>query len=153
VTNDFAHLVESEKVSVAVAESATGGALALAIVEIPGSGEWFRGGVVAYDTAIKRELLGVTAESVVSPAAAMEMASGVARLMHADLTIATTGCAGPEPMEGEPVGTLWVGISLGDACDARHHRLDGSPESLPEAFARIALAEATHLLGRRSLRS
>src|SRR5689334_21195233 len=108
---EFARIVEHRKLTVAVAESITGGELAHALVALPGSGEWFKGGVVAYDSAIKHDLLGVDEGPVVSPDAAIQMASGVARLMDADVGIATTGCSGPEPMEEQPVGTLWVGVA------------------------------------------
>jgi PncC family amidohydrolase len=115
----FAQLVTQRGLTVAVAESMTAGELATAIVDIPGSGDWFQGGVVAYDTETKYKILGVSRGPVVSASAAVEMACGAAALFNADIGIATTGCAGPEPMEDQPVGTLWIGF---DIAGERFHR-------------------------------
>lgn len=113
---------------IASAESLTGGLLAAALVEAPGASAAFSGGIVAYDTALKRSLLGVDASLLaargpVDAEVARQMARGVrvacavevpgASGRPADLGIATTGVAGPEtdPQTGQPVGTVWVGVS------------------------------------------
>jgi PncC family amidohydrolase len=117
---ELARIVERSGLTVAIAESMTAGELATAIVDIDGSGEWFRGGIVAYDADAKYEILDVTRGPVICASAAEEMAAGVAALFDADIGIATTGCAGPEPMEGQPVGTLWIGVSVARTQTHRH---------------------------------
>ena len=80
--------------SLATAESCTAGRLSAAFASVTSASEWFRGGLVAYQVAVKRELLGVMSYSVVTQHAACEMARGVAELFHTDVTVATTGVAG-----------------------------------------------------------
>src|SRR5436189_6461352 len=93
------HLLAARRLSVATAESMTGGAVAEALVAVPGSREWLAGGLIAYSSRLKFELLGVRRGPVVTEAAAREMAAGVSRVVGTDVGIATTGCAGPAPME------------------------------------------------------
>nr|WP_276977601.1 competence/damage-inducible protein A [Ferrimicrobium acidiphilum] len=125
-----ARLALAEHVSIAVAESLTGGMVASQLVRVPGASEWFRGGVVSYATAVKEQLLGVTASSVVSEDAARMMAEGVARLIGSDIGIATTGVAGPEMLEDQPVGTVWIGMSYRGRSEARKVQLLGDRERI-----------------------
>ncbi len=118
-------LLVERGLTVAVAESLTGGLVASRIVAVPGSSEWFRGGVVAYDSQVKHDVLGVPEGPVVSEAAAMAMADGVRRLLGADVGLSTTGVAGPTEQEGQPPGTVWLGLAIGDQVDAVHVRLPG----------------------------
>jgi nicotinamide-nucleotide amidase len=111
--------------TVAVAESLTGGLVASRIVSVLGSSDWFRGGVVAYASEVKRDVLGVPDGPVVSEAAAMAMAAGVRRLLGADIGLSTTGVAGPTEQEGQPPGTVWLGLAFGDEIDAIQVRLPG----------------------------
>jgi nicotinamide-nucleotide amidase len=107
--------------TIAVAESLTGGLVAATIVGVPGASKVFRGGVVAYATDVKASVLGVDAGllervGAVDSDVADEMAYGVARLLGADYGIATTGVAGPDPQDGQPVGTVYVSVvGPGDA--------------------------------------
>jgi nicotinamide-nucleotide amidase len=101
---------------VAVAESVTGGGLTSRIVHVPDSSRYFLGGIVAYSAEAKAELLGVSKETLegagmVSEACAVEMARGVRAAFGADVGVATTGVAGPEPLEGHPPGEVWVAVS------------------------------------------
>jgi len=98
--------------TLAVAESYTGGLVASCLVSAPGASRWFRGGVVAYASSAKRAFLGLGEGPVVSSDAVAAMASGVRRLMGADVGLATTGVAGPETQEGLPAGTAFAGIAL-----------------------------------------
>src|SRR5690348_17631019 len=96
--------------TVAVAESLTGGLVAAALTDVPGSSAVFRGAVVAYATELKAELLGVDAvmlrrHGAVYPAVAAAMAEGVRARLGATYGVATTGVAGPDPSDGQPVGT------------------------------------------------
>lgn len=101
---------------IAVAESCTGGYVANAITDIPGSSAYMKGGVVAYSNDIKIEHLGVDPADLerfgaVSKAVALQMAKGVAERMDTDIGISTTGIAGPGGgTEEKPVGTVWIGF-------------------------------------------
>jgi nicotinamide-nucleotide amidase len=100
--------------TIATAESCTGGRLAALLNKHPGSSVFYMGSVVAYDNAVKQQVLGVHAESLqnygaVSEAVVREMAEGVRALMHTDYAIATSGIAGPDGgSEEKPVGTVWI---------------------------------------------
>src|SRR5690606_29443619 len=96
--------------TLAVAESVTGGLVGGRITNVAGSSEVFRGGVISYATEVKQTLLGVGEGPVVSETAAREMAQGVRRLLDADVAVSLTGVAGPDEQDGQPVGTLFVGL-------------------------------------------
>jgi nicotinamide-nucleotide amidase len=101
--------------TLAVAESLTGGLVAAEITGVPGASKVFRGSVTAYATELKHRLLGVDAtllaqRGAVDPQVAAEMAAGVRKTLGADWGIATTGVAGPDPQDGQPVGTVFVAV-------------------------------------------
>jgi nicotinamide-nucleotide amidase len=125
-------LLEQRRGSIAVAESLTGGLLVQALARVEGSGEWLLGGVVAYASSVKHELLGVTAEKVVSRRAAEEMATGVRARLGADIAVAVTGAAGPDSQDGEPPGTVWIGVDDGVRSRAELYTTDGSPTDVCE---------------------
>ena len=102
--------------TLAVAESLTGGLLAARIVDVPGASAVLRGGVVAYATDLKHTLLGVDAglldrRGAVDPEVAEQMATGVRDRLGATWGLATTGVAGPDPQDGHPPGTVFVGLA------------------------------------------
>ncbi len=102
--------------TVAVAESLTGGLLASALVDVPGASSVVAGGVLAYATRLKEQLLDVPAdllrrEGPVHPEVAAAMARGVAARLGADWGLAATGVAGPDPQDGVEPGTVYVGVS------------------------------------------
>ncbi|MGA9595512.1 MAG: competence/damage-inducible protein A, partial [Acidimicrobiia bacterium] len=116
-------LAEETGWSLATAESATGGMVAARITSVPGASAFFRGSVVAYSTDVKRDVLGVPAgmieeHGVVSVPVAIAMAEGVARVLGADVAVAVTGSAGPEP-QGRPVGTMVIGVRTPEKTMAR----------------------------------
>lgn len=101
--------------TLAVAESLTGGLVAAEITAVPGASKVFRGSVTAYATDLKHAVLGVDAElldthGAVNAQVAAEMAAGVRKLLGADWGLATTGVAGPEPQDGQRVGTVFVAV-------------------------------------------
>ncbi|MYT36128.1 nicotinamide-nucleotide amidohydrolase family protein [Streptomyces sp. SID8356] len=102
--------------TLAVAESLTGGLVAADLTSVPGASRSFRGSLTAYATALKEEVLGVDGtllaeRGAVDPEVARQMAAGVRRVLGADWGIATTGVAGPEPQDGQPVGTVYVAVA------------------------------------------
>ncbi|MGH9041431.1 MAG: competence/damage-inducible protein A [Acidimicrobiia bacterium] len=125
--------------TLAVAESVTGGLVGARLVDAPGASDTFRGGLVTYASDVKRSILGVKAEKVVSGECAMQMAEGVRRVMGADVGLAVTGVAGPTEQDGEPVGTVWFGAALPDVVtEAFKVRLPGDRERVRQ-FATISL--------------
>jgi PncC family amidohydrolase len=118
---------------VGCAESLTGGELAARLSGTPGASETFTGGVVSYATEVKRDLLGVTSERVVSADCAEQMATGVRRLLGVDWALSTTGVAGPDQQEGQPVGTVFVGIAGPPGVRSVQLALDGSRAEIRRA--------------------
>jgi nicotinamide-nucleotide amidase len=121
--------------TVACAESLTGGLVADAFVTVPGTSAVFLGGVVAYATQLKHELLGVdadllAAEGAVDPDVALQMASGVRERLGATWGVATTGVAGPEPQDGVPPGVVYVAVVGPGTRRVARHDLDGDREQV-----------------------
>jgi PncC family amidohydrolase len=109
-------LLTERRQTLAVAESLTGGLLAASLVEVPGASVVFRGGIVAYATDLKSALLDVPPAlleryGAVHPDVASAMAEGVRRRLDATFGVATTGVAGPDPADGQPVGTVHIAAS------------------------------------------
>jgi nicotinamide-nucleotide amidase len=119
-------LVE-RRLTLATAESVTGGLCALALVEVPDSGQVMLGSVVAYASAEKRRILGVGDVPVISAACARQMASGVMDLFSSKCALAFTGVAGPAEQEGQPVGTVFVTAAVGRDRQTQEFRFDGGP--------------------------
>lgn len=133
--------------TVAVAESLTGGAVASELVTVPGASAVFVGGVVAYATRVKAEVLGVDAdllerEGAIHPRVAEQMAAGVRQLLSADLGLATTGAAGPDPQDGHEPGEVWIAAATPDGAVSRELRLAGDRESIRRQTADAVLALA-----------
>ncbi|MER7409222.1 CinA family protein [Streptomyces cacaoi] len=102
--------------TLAAAESLTGGLVAAELTAAAGASRAFVGSVTAYATRLKRDLLGVDGElldrrGAVDPEVARAMAAGVRVALDADWGVATTGVAGPEPQDGQPVGTVYVAVA------------------------------------------
>jgi nicotinamide-nucleotide amidase len=136
--------------TVAVAESLTGGLVAAALTDVPGASASFRGGVVAYATELKAALLGVEEGmlarhgAVYAPVAAA-MAEGVRARLGATYGLATTGVAGPEPQDGQPVGTTHIAVSAADDTVVRTIILTGDRHEIRTLTVEHALGL---LLGR-----
>ena len=111
--------------TLAVAESVTGGLIASRLVNIVGASTWFRGGVVSYASDVKFDLLGVPRGPVVSAGAAEAMARGVRTLLGSDVSLSVTGVAGPEEQDGQPAGTVFVGLAIGDRVEHVELHLPG----------------------------
>ena len=122
-----------------VAESVTGGLIGGRIASVPGASDTFRGTIGAYATEVKRSVLGVTADPVVSEESAKQMAQGAQRVLGADVGIAVTGVAGPTEQDGVAVGTVCFGIAMPDgSVEAMTTRLPGDRERIRQ-FSTISL--------------
>lgn len=132
--------------TIACAESLTGGELAALLSATPGASRTFRGAVVGYATEVKRAVLGVTAPAVVSEECAVQMADGVRRLLAADWAVSTTGVAGPTEQEGQPVGTVFVGLAGLPETGAVRHRWAGSRTEVRHQACLGALREVLDAL-------
>lgn len=136
--------LKARGLTIACAESLTGGGLAARLSAAPGSSGFFRGSAVCYTAEAKVEVLGVSRATidgpgVVSEACAREMAMGARRIFSADIAIATTGVAGPEPHGGEPPGRVWIALDAGDRTHARGMRLPGDREQVQRWTEEAAL--------------
>jgi len=131
----------------AVAESCTGGLLGHRLTRVPGSSAYFLGGVIAYRNEVKARILGVREETLarwgaISAETAREMAEGARRLFGADLALAITGVAGPEPEEGKPVGEIYIALAAPQGLWVR--RIMGGPDR--EGNQALAAEAALELL-------
>lgn len=139
----IAELLDSAGLHVAVAESLTGGMVASALAKASGSSTWFRGGVVAYASDVKHQLLNVPPGPVVSPRAAAAMADGVRGLLKADVAVALTGAGGPDGQDGQPPGTVFLALSDGVETKVEHCHF--APED-PAKVCAEAVVETLRLL-------
>ncbi|MEX2100392.1 MAG: competence/damage-inducible protein A [Acidimicrobiia bacterium] len=129
--SEVLRLCEARGWSLGVAESLTGGFIGARIANVPGASRTFRGSIASYATGVKRDVLGVTAEHVVGEVAAKQMAEGAQRVLGADVAISVTGVAGPDEMDGQPVGTVWYGLAVpGHPTEAISNRLPGDRERI-----------------------
>lgn len=135
-----------------VAESLTGGAVASEIVSVPGASATLLGGVVAYATPVKHTLLDVDAgllaeHGAVHPDVAAQMAEGVRRAVAvdarpADVGIATTGIAGPDSPDGQPVGTVHIGVVTPTGASSIPHLFTGTRAEIRAQATAAAIAAA-----------
>ncbi len=140
--------------TVAVAESLTGGLLGAALTDVAGASAVFPGGLTAYATPIKAELLEVPAELLAEAGAvdarvAIGMAEGARRLFAADWGLATTGVAGPTPQDGNPVGTVFVACAGPDGSFVERLELAGDRSVIRHDTVIAALELLLTHLGRQ----
>jgi len=143
--------------TIAVAESLTGGLLVAELIRTPGASGVVLGGVVAYNTELKHTVLGVDAEVLaahgpVHPDVAAQMAVGVRAALtvageNAHIGISTTGVAGPDPQDGQPVGTVFLGFAIGSEVRTRGLELSGTREEIRSRVVYESLSELRQLLG------
>lgn len=159
MTADAAALLERMEragLTLAVAESLTGGSLTDAFVRVPGASRVLLGGLVAYATPLKQRLLGVDAallaeHGAVHPDVAAAMARGVRTALAVDgrpaeVGLGTTGVAGPGPADGHPAGTVWVAAAVGSRVRVAGDRLDGDRAAVRAAAIGLALTALAELL-------
>ena len=138
--------------SVAVAESLTGGAIDAALAATDDASDWFAGGLVAYSSRVKFDVLGVSPGPVVTATCAMQMAAGVRRLLGADVAVSATGAGGPEPMEGKSPGTVFIATSAGDRTVVEEFHFAGGPAEVVDATVERALRFLDDALDRETTR-
>jgi nicotinamide-nucleotide amidase len=148
--------LQKRHLTLAVAESLTGGLLAAAVVAVPGASTIFVGGVVAYNTALKHSVLQVDAALLerhgpVHADVAAQMARGVRHALaidgvDIDVAIATTGVAGPGPQDGHPAGTVHVAVALGADVHSLRLSLQGDRAAIRSAVVRESLVLLHKLL-------
>lgn len=149
----LAEVCDRRRLTVATAESCTGGAIAAAITDRPGVSSFFLGGVVSYANSVKEQLLGVPAQVIaeygaVSEATARAMAAGVRERLGADVGISTTGIAGPSgATEAKPVGLVYVAVATPATTLVRRDVWSGDRSAVRQASVRAALQLALRALG------
>lgn len=135
--------------TIAVAESLSGGLLVAELIKTAGASDVVRGGVVAYATDVKRSVLGVDAAQLeatgpVDAEVARQMAIGVRRVLAhegvpADIGISTTGVAGPGPQDDHPAGTVYIGLAIGDSLTSHRLQLAGDRDTIRTLTVEAAL--------------
>jgi nicotinamide-nucleotide amidase len=150
-TADLIATLERRGLTVAVAESLTGGLVVAELVSVPGASAVVLGGVVAYDTELKRTVLGVDGDLLaehgpVHPEVAEQMADRVRRVLavdgrDADVGLATTGVAGPDSQGGHPPGTVYLGIAVGASVRSVRLLLRGTRQAIREATVSELLSQ------------
>jgi nicotinamide-nucleotide amidase len=157
LSEEIVAILTARHQTIAVAESLTGGLLVAELIRTPGASAVVLGGVVAYNTELKHTLLGVDAEvlaahGAVHPDVAAQMATGVRAALAvaaepAHIGISTTGVAGPDPQDGQPVGTVYLGFAIGSEVRTKHLQFGGSRDDIRAAVVRESLLELKNLLG------
>ena len=138
-------VLRTQNKTLVTAESLTGGGIGNALTSIPGASQVYKGGVISYVNAVKRDLLEVPQAildrcGAVSPETAEAMALGVRKLLKADVAVSVTGLAGPGGDEfGHPVGTVYIGFCCGQNTLVKHCRFTGSREEIRYQTIRTAL--------------
>ncbi|WP_047981203.1 competence/damage-inducible protein A [Ornithinibacillus contaminans] len=134
-------LLRSQQCQIASAESLTGGKFIEKLISVPGASQVCKGSIVCYDASVKREVLHVSNEIIdqfgtVSEECAQEMAKNVADLLQASIGISFTGVAGPDPIEGKPVGTVYIGVYRdGEDSIVRKYEFLGDRETIRQRAA------------------
>ena len=138
------HALKDRGQTLAVVESLTGGLLAAALVDVAGVSTVFRGGLVVYATDLKATLAGVPPDLLddrgpVDPDVAVQLAAGGRQRCGADWGLATTGVAGPEPQDGNPVGLVYVAVDGPSGPVVRRLDLDGGRAAVRDGAVTAAL--------------
>ena len=152
VAEEVILLLKERSCALALAESCTGGLISKLMTDVPGSSEVFFGGVVSYANQAKKELLGVSEETLrifgaVSAECAGEMLRGAAEKFHTDCAVSVTGIAGPEGGTPEkPVGLVYVGIKCFEQILVKEYHFRGSRAQIRERTAAVALNTLRRML-------
>lgn len=153
LASDVVDLLRERRETLSTAESITAGSLSSAIVSIAGASDVFVGGLTAYNDEIKISHLGVDPAMInkytsISEEVAIAMARGAMKSFGTTWAIATTGVAGPNPVDGHPIGAVWVAIQ-GPNCQSIELSLSGERESVRNAATASAIATFARILRHR----
>lgn len=152
----IAALLKKRGLKVTTAESCTGGLIAATLVNVPGISEQFEQGYITYSNEAKEKLLGVSHDTLkkygaVSEQTAGEMAAGARRAAAADVSIVSTGIAGPDGGTKEkPVGLVYLGCALADDVEVEKHMFSGDRRAVREASVQAALALLERMIQKES---
>lgn len=150
IATSLVALCRERRVTLGTAESVTAGLVAAMIADVPGCSDVFRGGVVTYASDLKIDLLNVPddwVEHVVTARVAESMAHGARNLLRADIVLATTGVAGPERLDAQAPGTVWLAVAgPGDHVHSQLVKLAGDRASVREGAATAVLELADRVL-------
>jgi nicotinamide-nucleotide amidase len=138
-------MLRERGLSLGIAESLTGGLMGARITSVPGASDVFRGSIVSYASDVKFSLLSVPEGPVVTADAAKAMAEGARKTLAADVALATTGVAGPAEQEGQPVGTVFIGLAMDGKSEAQQVKLPGDRQRIRQ----YAVISAFDLLRKR----
>ena len=139
------NLLTAQTMTLAVAESCTGGLLGSTITDVPGSSVYFLGGIIAYTNSSKIEILGVPLLTIekngaVSERCAVAMAKGILNNFACDIGIGVTGIAGPNGgTEQKPVGTVFIGVANEEREMVRQYNFTGTRQKIKEATVKAAI--------------
>lgn len=133
--------------TIAVVESLTGGGLSAAVCKPSGAGRFFTGGIVSYQRHVKHRLVGTPTYEVVNPETAQAMAENGRKLLGADLAVAVTGVAGPDPQDDQPVGTVFAGWADAGGSGTEHWELEGEPGEICAQTIERAILLALRVAG------
>ena len=145
-------ILTKKEMSLATAESCTGGNIARLITSVPGSSAYFKGGMIAYSNEVKRDKLEVSQESLdkygaVSREVVEEMARGAVKTLGTDLAVATSGIAGPDGgSEEKPVGLVWIAVATEEKVYSKEFRFGGHRELVIEQASIMSLSLLFKLL-------
>jgi nicotinamide-nucleotide amidase len=140
-------LLDAKGLTLGLAESITGGLMGARLTDVAGASGFFRGSIVSYDSDVKFDLLDVPDGPVVSATAAKAMALGARRMLGADVGLAVTGVAGPAEQDGQPVGTVFIGLAIDDNVESAQLQLPGDRRRIRE----FTVISALNLLRQRLL--
>jgi nicotinamide-nucleotide amidase len=138
-------MLRERGLSLGIAESLTGGLMGTRFTAVHGASDVFRGSIVSDASDVKFSLLGVPEGPVVTAQAAQTMAEGARRALGADVGLATTGVAGPAEQEGQPAGTVFLGLAMDGANEAQQVKLPGDRQRVRQ----YAVISAVNLLRKR----
>ncbi|MDY6867892.1 MAG: CinA family protein [Chloroflexota bacterium] len=145
LSSEIGKLLTDESLTIASAESCTGGLIGHILTGVSGSSQYYLGGVIAYSNRIKEEILGVQSQTLlqhgaVSKETACEMAKGIRKIFEADIGVATTGIAGPTGgTPTKPVGLVWIGISTKPNTQAFEYHFKGSRNDVKTSTVKAIL--------------
>lgn len=151
-------ILRQSGLSIATAESLTGGGLCARLVDVSGASDVVLGGICTYATSHKTIQLQVDPELLAShgpvhPRVAAQMAQGVQRLFRADVAIATTGVAGPGPADGHCAGTVFIACLVKEHLEVAHYQLSGERNQVRDLAIRAAICLTEETLRKKNSRN